>query len=256
MSQIKVKPIINYSYLILLGLFFAYLWFRTQQLPSAFVAIHYGATYNPLIVAGEYWRLIVSAFMHLDPMHLIFNAVFIYRFGAMVESIFGKWRMVLIILMSSITASLFGFAMSSNFSLGASGVAYGFMGVFVFLGFEMRKTFMPLLRQIILPMLIISTVFSLFVPNIDHYGHLGGFIGGFLTAAMVGVPKIKPFVARTCLTIAIFGVLISGLWINGVKLTQNHDFEQFNGALVRQYFELGELDRVNELIEIFFEEVE
>ena len=254
--QTKEKPIINNTYLILLVLFFVYLWFRSQQLSVAFVAINYGATYNPLIVAGEYWRFIVSAFMHLDPMHLIFNAVFIYRFGTMVENIFGKWRMIVIILTSAILSGLFGFAFSANFSLGASGVAYGFIGVLVFLGFEIRKVFMPLLKQTIMPMLIISVILSVFIPNIDHFGHLGGFIGGFLAATIVGVPKITPFMTRTFLTITTLVILISGLWINGVRLTQNHDFDNLNRALISQYIELDEMSRAQQLIEIFFGEVE
>ena len=255
-AKLKVAPIVNNTYVVLLILFFIYLWFRTQSLPSAFVAIHYGATYNPLIAAGEYWRLIASAFMHLEPMHLIFNAVFIYRFGGMVESVLGKGRMIFVILVSAITGGLFGFAFSTNFSLGASGVAYGFIGVSVFLAFEMRKTFMPMLKQIIIPMLVISTLFSLFIPNIDHFGHLGGFVGGFLAATIVGVPGIKLFVARTALMVVTFVILISGLWINGVRLTQSTDFHNFNRALIFQYAELDQMDRAMQLAEIFFGEVE
>jgi len=254
--KIKNKPIINNTYFILLTLAFVYLWFQNQSQPLAFVAIHYGATYNPLIVAGEYWRLIASAFMHLDLMHFIFNALFIYRFGAVIENSFPKWRMVLIILISAVMASLFGFAFSTNFSFGASGVAYGFIGVLVFLGFEMRRMFMPLLRHTIIPMLVISTLFSLFMPNIDHFGHLGGFIGGFLAAAIVGVPSIKPFFSRTLLTLATFAILVSGLWVNGVRLTQNHDFDDFNLALISKYLELGETERAEQLAELFFPEVE
>jgi len=256
MTRIKAKPVVNIIYLILLTIFFLYLWSRDSELPPVFITIHYGATYNPLIVAGEYWRLIASAFMHLDPIHFIFNAIFIYRFGAMVENIFEKWRMVFIILISAITAGLFGFAFNTNFSLGASGVAYGFIGVLVFLGFEMRRTFMPLLKQIILPILLISTLFSLFVPNIDHFGHLGGFVGGFLAATIVGVPKVRPFMARTFLTIATLAILVSGLWIRGVRLTAEHNFSDLNQALIAQYVELGNTERARELIEIFFGEVE
>jgi len=255
MTRFKGRPIVNNIYLVLLVLIFAYLWYASRDLPSGFVAIRYGATYNPLIVSGELWRLIASAFMHLEPMHLIFNAIFIYRFGAMVENVFGMWRMVFIILISAITAGLFGFAFSTSFSLGASGVAYGFIGVLVFLGFEMRRTFMPMLRQILVPILVISTLFSIFIPNIDHFGHLGGFVGGFLAATIVGVPKIKPFLARTLLTIVTLAVLVSGLWVSGVRLTHGHDFDEFNLALIREYTRLGETDRALELVEIFFGEM-
>jgi len=256
MARFKIMPVVTYSYVALLVVFFAYLWFRQRDLPSAFVAIHYGSTYNPLIAAGEYWRLLASSFMHLDLMHLLFNATFIFRFGAMIENIFGKWRMLVIIFISAIMSGLFGFALSTNFSLGASGVAYGFIGASIFLGFELRKTFMPLLKQVIIPMLIISTVFSMFIPNIDHFGHLGGFVGGFLAAAIVSIPGVKPFILRVVVTLTTLIVLISGLWINGVRLTENHDFDGLNRALIFQYLELGNMDRADRLIEVFFGEME
>ena len=256
MASLNKKPIINTVYLISLVIIFAYLWFQSQDLPSGFVAIHYGATYNPLIVAGEYWRLIASSFMHIEPMHLIFNAIFIYRFGSMVENIFGIRRMLFIIIISALTSGLFGFAFSTSFSLGASGVAYGFIGVLVFLGFEMRRTFMPMLKQIIIPILVISTLFSLFVSNIDHFGHLGGFIGGFLAATIVGVPKIRPFMSRTFLTTVTLAVLISGLWLSGVRLTEGHDFDGLNEAIIREYIGQGNTDRAEELYEVFFGEGE
>ena len=256
MTESGGLPIINSIFLVLLVAIFAYLWYRNRDLPSGFVAIHYGATYNPLIVAGELWRLVASAFMHLEPMHLIFNAIFIYRFGSMVENVFGKMRMILIILISAITSGLFGFAFSTSFSLGASGVAYGFIGVLVFLGFEMRRTFMPMLKQIIVPILVISTLFSIFVANIDHFGHLGGFVGGFLAATILGVPKIKPFFARTFLTFVTLAVLVSGLWLSGVRLTADNDFDEFNLALISEYNSQGNTERARELIGIFFGDVE
>jgi len=255
-AKFKIMPIITYGYVAILLVIFAYLWYRTQTLPAAFVAVHYGSTYNPLIMAGEYWRLLASSFMHLDLMHVAFNAMFIFRFGAMIENIFGKWRLLFIILISAIMSGLFGFALSTNFSLGASGVAYGFIGASVFLGFELRKTFMPILRQVIIPMLIISVAFSLFMPNIDHFGHLGGFIGGFLSAAIISVPNVKPFIFRMVITTITLGVLISGLWINGVRLTENHDFTGLNRAIIWQYLELGDVERADHLIDIFFGETE
>jgi len=255
-ARFKTMPIVTYGYVAILIAFFAYLWFRQQDLPPTFVAIHYGSTYNPLIVAGEYWRLVASSFMHLDLMHMLFNTMFIFRFGVMIENIFGKWRMLTIIFVSAVMSGLFGFALSTSFSLGASGVAYGFIGASVFLGFELRKTFMPILKQVIIPMLIISTVFSLFMPNIDHFGHLGGFVGGFLVAAIIGVPTVKPFFFRIIVTMITLGILISGLWTNGVRLTEEHDFDGINRWLIFQYIEAENMERAFHLIGIFFEEME
>lgn len=250
------KPIVTYVYLGLLILICAYLMFRSRVLPVAFVAIHYGATFSPLIAAGEYWRLLASAFMHLELMHLAFNALFIYRFGMMLEGIIGKWRMVVIIIVSAFMGSLVGFAFSTSFSVGASGVAYGFLGVLLFLGFEMRKIFMPLISRLIIPMIISSIFLILLVPNIDHFGHLGGFLGGFLAAAIVGTPRTKPFLARSALTVVTLVILSSGLYNRGMQLTEAENFDEINAALIYEYYQMGNIARAEHLFSILLDEAE
>lgn len=251
--NLKKKPFTVYAFLVINALFFAYLWYQSRTMPSSFVVITYGSTYNPLIASGQWWRLITTSIMHIEPMHLLFNAVIIYRFGRLVESIFGHLRMAGIILLSAILASLFGFAFSTNFSIGASGVTYGLFGVLIFLAFEMRKTFMPLAKQMVLPLLGVSIVSSLMLPNIDHWGHLGGFIGGFLAAVIVGVPHYKPYITRSVLTAITTVVLISGLWIGGLRLTEDHDFSDTNRFLIVRNFYHGNPNRGLELIEKFNE---
>ena len=253
LSKIKTKPIVTHVYVGLLIAVCVFLLIRLSDLPTFFVAIHYGATFSPLIVAGDYWRLFSATFMHLDLLHLVFNAMFIYRFGVMLEGVIGKWRMVFVIIMSSFIGSLFGFAFSPTYAVGASGVAYGFLGVLLFLGFEMRKMFMPIIHRLFIPMIIASVLVAFFVPNIDHFGHLGGFIGGFLAATIVGVPKIKPFIFRSLLTSVTLVILISGLWIRGVRLTEEENFDPIHRELIIQYIELGQIDHAMRIIEENFD---
>ena len=263
LSRAKRLPIVISVYLVLLVAICAYLMRAanfsaafTFLYPTTFAAIHYGATFSPLIAAGEYWRLLASAFMHMEPLHLAFNAMFIYHFGAMLEGVIGKWRMVVIIIVSALMGGLFSFAFNPGISVGASGVAYGFLGVLLFLGFEMRKMFMPLIRRLIIPFVVTSVFFGLFMSNIDHFGHLGGFVGGFLAAAIVGTPRTKPFFARSALTAVTLLILVSGLWNSGLRLTEAEDFEGINHALIREYERVGNTGRANELSRILVDEVE
>ena len=252
MAWLKITPLVTYSFTGLIVLFFAYLTVRQQQIPRWFVAIHYGSTYNPLVAGGEVWRLLVSSFMHLDILHLIFNVVFIFRFGAMIEHIFEKWRMVVLILISALMSGLIGFAFTTTHSLGASGVAYGFLGAAVFLGFEMRQRYMPFLKKVILPMILISTFFSFVAAdNVDHFGHLGGFIGGFIAATIVGLPRVKPFIPRAIIASITLLVLMSSMWINGVRLTENHDFNRTNANIVLEYYRMGRVGRAYDLWHLF-----
>ena len=250
-ASLRTKPIATYGFLALNIIFFAFLWWRSRDLPSWFIIISYGSTYSPLIVAGEVWRLLTAAFMHVDLWHIVFNAMFIYRFGQMLEVVMGPVRMVAIMLVSAVMGSLFGFAFSPSFSIGASGVAYGLVGAMLFLAFEMRKAFMPFMQQFFIQFIGLAVITSFVIPNIDHWGHIGGFVGGFIAAAIVGVKGVKPFWARTVLTTATLAILAAGLWTGGVRLTENHDYREINRALVINNFYLGNENRALRLMEHF-----
>ena len=51
-----------------------------------------GALYGPSVKAGEWWRLITSAFLHSGPIHLIFNALILWWFGRSLENLIGSRR--------------------------------------------------------------------------------------------------------------------------------------------------------------------
>jgi len=250
------KMIVVKTYLLFLVVTFIYLLARSTLETTAFVAIRYGVAYPPLVLAGQYWRLFTSSFLHLEMLHLLLNAVFIFRFGSYVETAFGKLRTAFIILMSGLMSSLVGLAFSHHFTIGATGVAYGLLGAMVFLGFEERKTFMPMLRKLIFPILLVTLLMGMLSPQMGAFTHIGGTIGGFLAAAMVGLAQFKPFYLRSLLTAVTFIILASGLMMRGSGRPMTVDMERFNNDLVQYYEERGDLDRANELRRLFEIEVE
>lgn len=251
-ASLAPKPLITYIFLAIITVFFGFLWFRAREIPAWFVGLYYGSAYTPLVLAGDYWRLLTANIIHLEPLHFIFNAIIIYRFGTMVETVIGRWRMVFIIIISAIITSLFHIASSPVTGFGASGVAFGIMGVLVFLGFEMRKTFMPLLRQVLFPMLIMNIFMSLVLPNVSFWGHVGGFIGGFLAIAIVGVKGVQPFWARSILTTMTLVILVGGLWIGALRMNENHNFNEFNRVIIHNYRVMGNHQRADRLTQILF----
>ena len=253
-ASLRTKPIVTYVFLAIITLFFGFLWWQSREIPSWFVAIYYGSVFNPLVMAGDYWRIITANLMHVELLHFLFNAVIIYRFGTLVETVVGRWRMTVIVIISMITTSLFHLAFSPASGIGASGVTFGLMGVLVFLGFEMRKAFMPFLRESLLPMLIINIVASVMLPNVGFWGHVGGFVGGFIAVAIVGIKGVKPFFARTALTIVTLLVLICGLWIGALRMNENHNFSDLNRAIIHNYRVMGNHNRANRLQSIIFPE--
>ena len=242
------KSIVTYLFMASLIAVFAFLQFKPVSQWGAAVAIEYGAKYNPLILSGQYYRLLTSAFLHIDLMHLLFNVVFIYQFGKMIEQVFGWWRTLVIILVSAFFGNLCSYAFVEGPSLGASTVAYGLLGALLFLGIEKRKVFMHFVRTLVFPILLISVFWLVLDPSIDFYGHLGGFLGGFLIASILGLPKHTYYLSRTLLATATMILLLVGLMNRGAALTEHTDYNQTNQAMIAYYLETGQPKKALEFI--------
>jgi GlpG protein len=81
------------------------------------------------ITQGEVWRLATPMFLHFGPVHLIFNMLWLWTLGRLLETLLRRTRFVLLVLaitvVSNIAQALIGGGV--NFG-GMSGVVYGLFG--------------------------------------------------------------------------------------------------------------------------------
>jgi GlpG protein len=85
---------------------------------------------------GEIWRLVTPAFMHVDPLHLVFNMIWFYLFGSQIERRQGALRLVLLIFATALLSNAaqglaptnWGQLSGTHAFLGLSGVVYGLLG--------------------------------------------------------------------------------------------------------------------------------
>lgn len=149
-----------------------------------------GIGFNYGIANGEWWRLVTPMFLHGGITHLLFNMFSLFIFGPELERIAGKARFITIYLLSGIFGNIAAFFLQDlDYShVGASGAIYGILGAFGALIYY-TKNVLPQLRQIILPMIIISIVMTFVQPNIDIIGHLTGLIVGFIIGLGYFHPK-------------------------------------------------------------------
>jgi len=135
------------------------------------------------VSGGAYWQVLTSAFSHYDVLHLAFNMLALYFLGPMLEQVLGRPRFLAVYFVSAFTASAAVMLLSNPNSqtLGASGSIFGLMGALVVVAFKVKAD----LRQILF-WLGLNLVFTFYnTGSISWQGHLGGLIGGALTAAII-----------------------------------------------------------------------
>lgn len=181
------RPIVTYS--ILASTIIAFL---LQQLSMLLLNVDLMASAlaksNELIYAGQVWRLLSPIFVHADIIHVGFNMYALFIIGQRLERVYGHQRFLALYLLSAIAGNLFSFYLTPNPSIGASTAIFGLLaaeGVYIY----NNRKFFPQAQRILINLVVIL-IFNLFygftIPNIDIWGHLGGFLGGLGYAWFAG----------------------------------------------------------------------
>lgn len=184
------------------------------------------AKFTPAIsLEHEYYRLFTAIFTHEEIPHLLFNCMAIIILGKPVETIFGKWKFLIIFIVSGLFGSLSSFVFNEALirSIGASGGVFGMFGVHIYLFMKNKKTYLSIFGKDIFQLLMINVFIGFVVPNIDYFGHLGGIVGGFLATASLGLTHYIKLNRNFLLGIFATSVIFIG------------SFYVFNDNFVRYY---------------------
>lgn len=149
--------------------------------------IRFGANSKILVAEGERWRLFTASFIHIGFFHILFNMYFFYSLGPVFERLFGSMNFLIIYLIAGIFGNLLSFAFGSPYtvSAGASTSLYGMLGLAIGLMATYRDD--EIIRSFgasFISVVVINVIYSLLAPGVGIYGHLGGFVAGFLLAGI------------------------------------------------------------------------
>ncbi len=148
------------------------------------------------VSAGEYWRIVTANLLHavpFVPVHFVLNALGLLALGALLEWTIGTARTALILFTSGIGAMSAGWLVQYEQAVGASGIVMGVFGALVFL--ELRHggelpAHWRLPRAVIWAGIALQAALEIvawaFFPIIATGAHVGGFVSGFATCAVVG----------------------------------------------------------------------
>lgn len=183
------KPIITYSIIFICVLVFILMYVLGNGSTDNYTLILFGANLDALTKNGDYYRLFTSMFLHIGIMHLLCNMYSLYIIGKEVENVFGKWKYLVIYILSGIAGSILSLAFNHNtICAGASGAIFGLLGALLYFGYYYRPYLGATLTRSIIPVIAINLIIGFLDSGIDNSAHIGGLVGGLLVAMAVGVP--------------------------------------------------------------------
>lgn len=144
-----------------------------------------GALVREQVIQGEVWRLLSATLLHGNVEHLLGNAVSLYILGMACEHSYGARSMLVVYLASGIAGSLLSVANGPGPSVGASGAIFGLMGAVLVLFWKHHSALLVRDKRvgIVVAAWAILTIITGFVtPMVDNAGHVGGLLGGMVTA--------------------------------------------------------------------------
>jgi len=157
-----------------------------------------GAESFVFITQAQFWRLLVSAFLHVSIIHLGFNMYSLWILGILIERYFGSKRFLVVYVLAAIGGNLLtvmieGLNHISNpsyndsLSVGASGAIFGLFGL-AFGATIFNKRYglsLPIDRNNLLAVIGLNLIFDLIIPDINIFAHLGGLLVGIALALLI-----------------------------------------------------------------------
>jgi len=144
-----------------------------------------GAIFGPFVaLKNEWYRVIISMFLHGGVVHLIMNSISLIIVGRLVEEYFQTKDYLIIYFSSGIIGGLSSIYFHPlSVTIGASGAIFGIFGALVafFLVHkrELSYQFKSLMNNVAV-ILGINILIGLIFPSIDMSAHISGMIVGFI----------------------------------------------------------------------------
>lgn len=185
-------------------------FFRTYALNACQIGV------EPFLITFR--NALFTMFLHGNPMHILFNMVFLWIFAPRVEEYFGAKRFLTFYLIVGFLATIAHVVLGGiicpvdqfgkDILVGASGAIAGVMGAFLFLypGARIRTAILIFripVKVINVPAFlylvvwVATDVLGLVFPdggNVAHWAHIGGFLSGlgllFMATLFVPAPKV------------------------------------------------------------------
>ncbi|KAG2023575.1 hypothetical protein CC2G_001213 [Coprinopsis cinerea AmutBmut pab1-1] len=136
---------------------------------------------------NQWFRFITAIFLHAGIIHLLLNMLAQFTLSAQIERDMGSTGFLIVYF----AAGIFGNVLGGNFSLvgipsvGASGAIFGTLAVtWVDLLAHWKYQYRPVRKLVFMTIELAIGVAIGFIPYVDNFAHLGGFLMGLLVGTI------------------------------------------------------------------------
>lgn len=161
----------------------------------------------PAVAAGEYYRLVTSAFMHYGIVHILFNMWALYVLGPPLEQHLGRLRFGTLYGLSALGGSVVVYLFSplNSATAGASGAIFGLFGATLVAAKRLHLDVRWLVSLI-----AINLVITFSFPGVSWQGHIGGLItGAAIGAAFVYAPAAQRTLVQVGSSVGLLVVFVA-----------------------------------------------
>ena len=164
------------------------IFFALQQIPETRGTLHqWFLNTGDGWTSGQIWRLVTPIFLHGGMWHIAMNSAYLMYVGPLLEGFMGSRRFLAFYLFTGIVGNIFSWIgqcqieHSAVAGIGASTSLFGLTGAIIAL--HQRWGYFD--RQQVVNRGLLAIGYMLYgfaggLQHIDHWGHLGGFLGGFV----------------------------------------------------------------------------
>ncbi len=137
------------------------------------------AGFLPEVRAGEVWRLVTPMLVHFSATHILFNMMWLFTLGSMIEGLQGRGRLLALVVLGQIVSGLAQYYMKGPFFGGMSGVNYALFGYVWLRGKTDPGSGLAIDRNNTIIMLVWLVVYMTgTVGPVANWAHGGGFAFG------------------------------------------------------------------------------
>lgn len=155
---------------------------------------------------GRWWELVTAGFLHVNPIHILFNMVALWVIGRDFERLMGPLRFTVVYLLGLFggNVAVFVFGGVNTPEAGASGAVFALMGGLLVVVYRLKQN-----PSQVIGLIVVNLVISVVIQNISLLGHVGGLLtGAAVTAAIVYAPAQRRTVWQAGAVVVLLVVLL------------------------------------------------